>query len=98
MQKTQKPAQKFPINDSGFFHLTAHGWLRKDLHPFPKDRIETWEYEMERSAEDAKEQVHLARIWASTDIPAAHREAIYAKFGDAIHATPERHVMLDCRA
>ncbi|HWA31105.1 MAG TPA: hypothetical protein VG867_08400 [Rhizomicrobium sp.] len=94
----QQKMPRFPLTDSGFFHLTAHGWLRQDKHPFPKDRIETWEYEMERPAEDAKEQVRLARIWTSAGMPAARRDEIYAKFGDAVAATPERHVTLDCRA
>jgi hypothetical protein len=37
----------FPKIEHGFFHLTPEGWIRKDYHPFPGDRLETWAYEME---------------------------------------------------
>ncbi len=47
---------EFPKTDRGYFHLTEHGWMRQDLPPFPANRAETWRYEMERPAEDAKER------------------------------------------
>ena len=60
-----KEEAQFPRCDSGYFHLTPKGWVRKDIAPFPEDRCETWLYEMEWPAEDAKEQVILTKIWVS---------------------------------
>jgi hypothetical protein len=50
-----------PERDSGDFHLTAKGWIRKNTEPFPADRLETWRYEMVQPSGDAKAQVRPAK-------------------------------------
>ena len=87
----------YPKTDSGFFHLTPNGWLRQDHQPFPADRLETWSYNMECLADDAKEQVRLCRVWMSSKVTPQLRDAIHARFGDAQRPTPERNVTLECR-
>jgi hypothetical protein len=87
---------EYPKRDSGFFHLTPQGWVRWDQRPFPADRVETWSYEMECPAEDAKEQVCLTRIWGNARITAQDHEIISARFGEPLRPTLERNVMLEC--
>ena len=84
-------------NDSGFFHLTAGGWVRKDFEPFPKDRVETWEYHMERPHHDTKERAHLTRIWISAVTPNAQLQDLRKRFGDALTPSADRHLTMDCR-
>jgi hypothetical protein len=93
---SQKDSQCFPKLDRGYFHLTPRGWERKDSAPFPEDRLETWYYEMERSAEDSKEQVTLARSWTSPDVTPAKKSALLAAFGQAVEPTSFRNVTLKC--
>ena len=83
-------------SDSGFFHLTPNGWTRQDGEPFPADRIETWRYEMELPAEDAKERVCLTRVWSDPDASAEEVENLRGRFGDPMTATPERNITLEC--
>jgi hypothetical protein len=87
----------YPKRDSGFFHLTPQGWFRGDQRPFPADRVETWSYEMECPAEDAKEQVCLTRIWENTRMTPQGHEIIRARFGEPLHPTLERNVVLECQ-
>jgi hypothetical protein len=85
-------------SDSGLFHLTARGWIRKDFAPYPPDRVETWKYDMEQPHPDTKELAHLTRIWVSAEIPNAQLEDLRRRFGDALTPTADRHLTLDCRA
>ena len=86
-------SREFPRSESGYFHLTPTGWVRRDLAPFPPDRCETWLYEMEWPHEDAKEQVTLTKVWAS---PMASDD-LRARFGEAVAPSPSRNVTLECR-
>jgi hypothetical protein len=86
--------EDFPRSESGYFHLTPKGWVRKDNAPFPQGRCETWLYEMEWPHEDAKEQVTLTKVWASDS---ASNDGLRARFGDAVPPTPERNVKLESR-
>ena len=86
----------FPRTEIGYFHLTPAGWVRQDVGPFPPDRCETWFYEMEWPEEDAKEQVTLTKIWASS-VPGSANDALRARFGNAVAPTPARNVKLECR-
>lgn len=88
---------KFPRSDGGYFHLTPKGWIRKDVEPFPQDRSETWHYEMEWPAEDAKEQVTLTKIWVSPAASAAGNEKLHAQFGHPLMPSRTRSVKLECR-
>ncbi len=92
MQKTIE----LPQTDSGLFHLTANGWVRKDFAPYPPDRAESWQYEMERPYPDAKEIVHLTRIWISPDMPDSQLQELRKRYGGAVMPTADRHVILDC--
>ncbi len=83
-------------SESGYFHLTPNGWGRKDDEPAPPDRLETWEYQMERPATDAKEQVTLTRVWISKDVTDAQSVALHVRHGEAVQATLDRNVVLDC--
>ncbi len=87
---------EFPKTERGFFHLTPDGWVRGDLQPFPKDRVETWAYEMECLAEDAKERVCLTRTWIESKIQPETRERLHTRFGDVMPPTPVRNVTLEC--
>lgn len=87
----------YPRIDTGFFHLTPHGWLRQDHLPFPADRVETWSYHMECPADDAREQVSLCRVWAHPKVELQRRDAIRAQFGDAQLPTTDRNVTLECQ-
>ncbi len=82
--------------DRGYFHLTSGGWVRQDNLPYPPDRVETWLYEMECPAEDAKDQVCLTRVWFSPAMTERARGALRAHFGQPMMATPERNVTLEC--
>lgn len=95
MSAQRKP--QVPERDSGDFHLTAKGWIRKDTEPYPADRFETWRYEMFQPSGDAKAQVRLTRIWAKADLSEAQSATLHARFGEAVAPSPERHVTLDCR-
>ena len=88
-------ASDFPRSESGYFHLTPKGWVRQDSGPFPGDRRETWLYEMEWPHEDAKEQVPLTKVWASSD--SSENDGLRVRFGDAVPPTPTRNVKLECR-
>ena len=87
----------FPKTESGYFHLTPNGWVRKDMEPFPADRCETWRYEMEWPAEDAKEQVTLTKLWVSRKSPGSTNEALHARFGNPVSPNLKRNIMLECR-
>ena len=86
----------FPRTESGYFHLTPQGWVRQDSRPFPENRCETWLYEMEWPHEDAKEQVTLTKVWASSASETSN-DALRARFGDAVAPSPARSVKLECR-
>jgi len=88
---------EYPKSDSGLFHLTPQGWVRRDQRPYPADRVETWSYEMECPAEDAKEQVCLTRIWTNLEITPQDHDVIRARFGEPLCPTVERNVVLECR-
>lgn len=87
----------FPKKERGLFHLTPQGWRRGDNQPFPADRIETWTYEMECPAEDAKEQVCLTRTWICSTATSQVSAALHARFGEPVLPTPERNVTLECQ-
>jgi len=82
--------------DRGFFHLTPHGWQRKDHQPFPDDRLETWAYESVCPATDTKERVNLTRTWVRSGLSEDGRKAFYTFFGDALLPSLERNVTLEC--
>jgi hypothetical protein len=86
----------YPKIDRGFYHLLADGWLRKDTQPFPADRLETWAYEMEVPAEDAKERVCLTRTWRKPGMSSDGLGAFHACFGEAMYPSPSRNVTLEC--
>lgn len=86
----------FPKTERGYFHLTPRGWERRDTGPFPSDRCETWLYEMEREASDAKEQITLARIWHCPDYDPALNKDLHTLFGDPMQPTANRNVTLKC--
>lgn len=86
----------FVHGDFGYFHLTSQGWVRKDTQPFPADRMETWQYEEERPAEDAKDRIRLTRIWHKPNTAATELERLHAHFGEAISPDIDRHITLDC--
>lgn len=92
-----KEETRFPRRDGGYFHLTPKGWVRKDVAPFPKDRCETWAYEMEWPAEDAKEQVILTKIWVSPNSSSPAIEKLRAQFGNPFAPSRTRNVKLECR-
>jgi hypothetical protein len=87
----------YPKVDEGFFHLTATGWRRQDTSPFPADRIETWRFRSETPADDAKQQVHLERLWICHHTPAEERDQIRAHFGYPFRASHDLHLTIDCR-
>lgn len=87
----------FPKSEEGFYHLTPAGWQRKDHLPFPADRLETWRFQSETLAEDAKEMVHLTRLWTSHASTPEQRDQLRARFGNPVRATPELHLTIDCR-
>lgn len=88
--------EAFPKTEHGFFHLTPVGWVRRDVEPFPQDRVETWAYEMQCPAEDAKEQVSLTRTWVKPGLPPDSCAAFHACFGEPVQPNLERNVLLEC--
>ena len=82
--------------ETGYFHLTSTGWTRKDSYPLPPNRLETWKYELERPAPDAKDEVTLTRIWISKDVTDAQSIALHTQHGEAVESTHERNVILHC--
>ena len=84
-------------NESGYFNLTPDGWLRNDSEPFPSNRLETWKYQLERPAPDAKDEVTLTRVWISKDVTDAQSVVLHVRRGEAVQATLNRNVVLDCR-
>lgn len=85
-----------PQSDFGYFHLTDEGWVRKDAQPFPAGRLETWQYEEERPANDAKDQIRLTRIWHDPSASQSQLESLHAYFGEAICPDTDRHITLNC--
>jgi hypothetical protein len=83
-------------SEHGYFHLTPYGWARKDGDPPPPDRLETWKYQLYRPAQDAKDEVTLTRVWISKDVTDAKSVALHAHHGEAVEATHDRNVTLDC--
>jgi len=83
--------------ESGYFHLSSAGWIRKDSEPPPPDRQETWRYELERPSDDTKDEVTLTRIWMSKGMTDAQSIALHSLHGEAIEPTLERNVTLYCR-
>jgi hypothetical protein len=83
-------------NENGYFHLTPNGWLRKDSEPFPPYRLETWKYQLERPAQDAKDEVTLTRVWISEDVTDAQSVVLHVRHGEAVQAMLTRNVVLDC--
>jgi len=92
----RKEMDSFPKIERGFFHLTPDGWTRKDYQPFPNDRLETWAYEMECLAEDAKERACLTRTWVQPELMPQLRENLRVRFGEPMAPTPERNITLEC--
>ena len=86
----------YPKIERGFYHLLSDGWHRKDQGPFPEDRLETWAYEMEQPAEDAKERISLIRTWKRPGLSAEGLGAFHARFGEALLPTVSRNVTLEC--
>jgi hypothetical protein len=82
--------------EDGYFHLTPSGWLRKDSEPFPPYRLETWKYQLERPAQDAKDEVTLTRVWISEDVTDAQSVVLHVRHGEAVQAMLTRNVVLDC--
>jgi hypothetical protein len=83
-------------NENGYFHLTPDGWTRKDSGPPPANRLETWKYQLERPSPDAKDEVTLTRVWISKDVTEAQSIKLHTRHGEAVDATRERNVILDC--
>lgn len=92
----RSPMNNFPKTDHGYFHLTNDGWTRHDFLPFPSNRIETWHYEMDWPAEDAKERVCLTKIWSLPGADHGTLEALHARYGEPLPPTRERNVTLEC--
>lgn len=86
----------YPIVERGFFHLTPEGWIRQDRQPFPEGRMETWAYELECLADDAKEQVCLTRTWTCPAISEQGRAAFKVLHGQPIQPQPMRNVTFQC--
>ena len=86
----------YPRIERGFYHLLADGWHRKDRQPFPADRLETWAYEMEQLAEDAKERICLTRTWTKPGVSAEGLNELHARFGEALGPAVGRNVTLEC--
>lgn len=86
----------YPIAECGMFHLTPAGWTRKDRAPFPDDRLESWYFEREQPAEDAKERVCFMRRWVHHDASQTTRDALHARFGMPYKPDPTRNLILEC--
>lgn len=85
-----------PRFERGFYHLLPDGWRRRDNEPFPPLRLETWAYEREQPAEDAKERVTLVRTWKKPGMPSDKLDAMHSWFGEPVHPTVCRNVTLEC--
>jgi hypothetical protein len=88
--------KKFPLGEQGVIHLTPNGWVRRDRAPFPKDRLESWSFERERPAEDAKEQVCLTRTWICAGSAKDVRAALHNRFGAPFQPNRTRNVLMEC--
>ena len=86
----------YPKIERGFYHLMSDGWHRKDQMPFPEDRLETWAFEMEQPAEDAKERIYLTRTWTRPGMSPEGLNAFHHCFGEALRPTVSRNVTLEC--
>jgi len=86
----------YPTQDSGLYHLTRNGWLRQDRAPFPEGRLETWSYQAECPAEDAKEQICLRRIWKDAQLTLQESEALRGRFGMPVALQTSRNITLEC--
>lgn len=86
----------YPTEDAGIYHLTRAGWLRKDHAPFPCDRIESWIYQAECPAEDAKEQVCLRRTWKDAHLSDLERDGLRNRFGMPVAIQTGRNIILEC--
>lgn len=82
--------------DSGFFHLTPTGWIRKDSGPVPPGRVETWHYVMEQPSPDAKAQIRLTRRWIAPGMTAAECARLHKQFGEAVEPSNDREIILSC--
>jgi len=88
---------RYPKNERGFYHLTAHGWQRKDTQPFPGDRLETWAYALECPAEDAKERVCFTRTWIRPGMSEDGMKAFHTIFGQPCLPSVDRNVTMECQ-
>lgn len=88
--------ETYPKIERGFYHLLSDGWHRKDRTPFPDDRLETWAFEKEQPAEDAKERINLTRTWKKPGMTCEGLEAYHACFGEPLLPTVSRNVTLKC--
>ncbi len=87
----------YPKQERGYYHLTDDGWMRQDQPPFPSGRVQTWLYEMECPAEDAKERICLTRIWNRPDFPAAALVLLQRRYGaEPISPSVDRNVTMEC--
>lgn len=86
----------YPRFETGYFHLTGTGWIRKDYLPYPPDRVETWKYEMEREANDAKEQVCLTRVWSDPHATASDVAYLHRQYDHPLAPERGRNVKLEC--
>jgi hypothetical protein len=82
--------------DKGYFHLTPTGWVRRDQHPFPDERVETWRYEMEQLESDEKECDRLTRVWIDARASNDMREKLRARFGEAVAPRKDRRLTIQC--
>ncbi len=85
-----------PQTEDGIFHLTQGGWIRADSGAPPSGRLESWTYHLERPSFDSKDEVTLTRVWMAQNLTDAQSVALHSKHGEAIEATLDRNVVLDC--
>ncbi len=88
---------RYPKIERGFYHLTAHGWQRQDVQPFPDDRLETWAYELARPTDDAKERVCLTRTWIRPGMSSDGMQAFHTLFGQPFLPSVDRNITLECQ-
>jgi hypothetical protein len=86
----------YPRADEGYFHLTDAGWVRHDCQPYPSRRLETWKYELECEAEDAKEQVCLTEVWSDPTANGEHIAALHRQFGEPLNPVKGRNIKFEC--
>lgn len=87
---------QFPTQDTGLYHLTRGGWVRRDKAPFPQDRVETWSYQSECPSEDAKERICLVRIWKDGHVTGDDRKTLRGLFGMPVELQTGRNITLEC--